>query len=439
MRSRVSAMRTATPRLKRLLYALSIAVVFAFPIAYLQDHENISLLKRGDFPAFYAAAKIIAEGRGAELYDFKLQAEIENRYWPSLSGRFYAFAYPPYVAVLVSPLALLDAQTAKLVYTAIMLLALVATVFLSEQILPELRRHRFVTFIFFFGFGPLLNGMLASQNISLSMLLFAASLWNLSRGRRFRHDFLAGVLLGLWLFKPHYSLFALFFLALAGRIRVIFGAAIPALLYYFLGASVLGNQWPLIWKSSVYDFAIQDYLVNQQQMISIPGFLSTFVQTLWGNEIIPNQGLLIVSVLLSVVLVTLIGKQCSQIRRLRKADPEALAETDLFFLFAPAILLLSPHALFYEAGLCLLPLLRWECLRWEGLQPFSRVLAVALFLTMAFLLTLFKDLLPMQPLFFFVVWCFIEGYRKVSFSVSCRNAIAMVKNLEVENSWTADR
>ena len=95
-----------SPRRQRsVLLAVVIALCIGAAIQALIDTSRSSSINRGDFPAFYAAGQIVRLGRGSELYEPGLQAELENEAWPSLEGRYLHFAYPPYVAVLCSPLA----------------------------------------------------------------------------------------------------------------------------------------------------------------------------------------------------------------------------------------------------------------------------------------------------------------------------------------------
>src|SRR5688572_15451523 len=84
-------------RLRRIAAALLVAFALSLGISYSHDAEEKSLLKRGDFPGFYAPAVIVARGRYGWLYDPALQRAVENEFWPSFEGEFYMSVYPPYV------------------------------------------------------------------------------------------------------------------------------------------------------------------------------------------------------------------------------------------------------------------------------------------------------------------------------------------------------
>ena len=331
----------------------------------MHDTERSSLLFRGDFPAFYAAAQIARSGLGDQLYDLGLQRQIENEHWPSLAGRYYAFAYTPYLAFLLMPLAFFSPRSALAVHSLFMLMALGLTVLLLRGICPSVRERPLGAFAFFLSFPPVLCGVFAGQNIALSMLLLTAAISSLQNPRK-RSELLAGIFLGCWLLKPHFALIALLFAIVAGRYLVVAGALIPAVCYYFLGAIVSGWSWPLVWFRAVNVFAYKDYIANQHQMVSLLG-ISKGLRVMF--DIGPNEDsiLAFIGVVLTAGTVALVAKLFLRLRRGGAGSPprEArnMAFAEALVVLAPTVLLVSPHTLFYELGLCLIPFARFADFR----------------------------------------------------------------------------
>ncbi|MFP3908031.1 MAG: hypothetical protein ACLFWR_13455, partial [Acidimicrobiales bacterium] len=79
--------------------AIVVAIVAAVVLVVVSSDGASSLSGRlgGDFPEFYAAGQIVADGDGDRLYDVDRQVEAQSRYWGE-DGSLILFAYPPVVA-----------------------------------------------------------------------------------------------------------------------------------------------------------------------------------------------------------------------------------------------------------------------------------------------------------------------------------------------------
>ena len=90
-----------------ILLALAIAVVVGAVVA--GDAEFPAEAVGGDYPAFYGAGVIAADGDWDELYTLERQSEAQAGLYEATAedaARF--FPYPPQVAALYAPLAGLD-------------------------------------------------------------------------------------------------------------------------------------------------------------------------------------------------------------------------------------------------------------------------------------------------------------------------------------------
>jgi hypothetical protein len=318
------------------LLALSFAI--AIPISALGGEGSRALVGRvgGDFPAFYAAGRLLAAGRGRDLYDWQIQSEFQADLHPETEGRFLAFSYPPFVALLYWPLAFLPYRAAYLVHTALLGLALWLAVQQLRRLLPRVDRWALEGFCLAFTFLPLFRALSGAQNTTLNLLLLAAAWRALSRQR----DALAGVWLGLMLFKPQFALPLLALFLLSGKVRVLPGAAALFCLFYLLSATVCGWDWFSTWWASVSVFHAVDQSVNAANSVGWLGFAQAVLGTgspvaLWAARAL--------AISTAAALAYLWGS-----RRLALEPRMAVTVVGL--------ILMQPHCMYYDGGLIVLTL-----------------------------------------------------------------------------------
>jgi len=137
-------------------------------------------------------------------------------------------------------------------------------------------------------------------------------------------------------YKPQFLLPLLGVLLLSRRGRAVAGTSVGVSLHYLAGALLSGWAWPVEWWSEAVRFSNIDQVVNGPRSISWRGLTDVLgIETLW----IPMAGA-------TVVWVTALAW-----RHGRRDIAGALAVT------LPAMLLMAPHAMFYDAGLTLPSLL----------------------------------------------------------------------------------
>ncbi len=241
-------------RIQLVSFTVITVMILGIALSYFLAPEQNFLLTQGDFPSFYAAAKIMHDGMGDRLYSGTLQRAIQHQYWPYITQYYIYFPYPPYFASLLAPLAAFPPAAAKALWDSLIILCTLASLILGSKTIPLLKQNPLGTAAFMLSFFPFMMALLGSQNIALAMLLYAAILWSFSLNK-IGAEYLCGIALGLWLFKPHYPiLLACFFLA-AGYYRVLLGFLLVAAVYYLMGALAISWDWPLYWKMAVEWFS----------------------------------------------------------------------------------------------------------------------------------------------------------------------------------------
>ncbi len=195
-----------------------------------------------DFPQFYAAAWILRDGLGPSLFDMNVQAAFREKLKLVSAvtdvGRSVVFGnpyfYPPPLAVMFVPFALLPLPWAYLFWSALSLTAFVAAILLH---LGNHSRRRLWTVGMLSYLGVIMT-LREGQVHGLLTLALSLSLLALAGGR----PGLGGVLLGLLWLKPQLALlFPVVFLA-KRRWRELGGMAATGLVIAGLSLIVLGPE-----------------------------------------------------------------------------------------------------------------------------------------------------------------------------------------------------
>ena len=367
----------AAPWLTRLARAIALALAIAFAVALASGTgaETASGRLGGDYPAFYAAGRLITSDERASMYDPARQAQMQQGLFPGDAdeGVLY-FAYPPHTALAYVPLSHLPYRLSYALHTMLMVGAMVAALYLVRPMLPLVDRHFELTVIGAISFYPMYRAITGGQNTALTLLLLAGS-WRAVNARR---DAVCGVLLGLLLFKPQFALPIIGLHLLGRRWRVGLSAALTAFACWGVGAALSGFGWLSNWLDSVRFFSDLDARVNRRNAVSFLGVADTVFGV--GD----TRGRVVGATLALATVAALILLWRNHGRR-DLCAPMIVA--------LPAIVLISPHAMFYDAGLLVLPLAALLAARHVHVRQ------AAVVLWFAGLLDLAKHAVGLTPLF----------------------------------------
>jgi len=326
----------------------------------------------GDYPAFYAAGQIVAEGEAAHLYALETQRDYQKPLIGGQSG-VLPFAYPPPLALLYAPLSQLPFRLSYAVHTLALVAALAGACALIARIYPQLVRHPFLLFFLALTAYPILRAVMGAQNTAFSLLLLALIWSRLLANRHYQ----AGIFLGLLFFKPQFALPLAGLFVLSGRWRVWLSAGVTALAIYGASTALIGTGWIGDWLALVETFARLDVAVNFADLVSWQGF----VQALFGHTDTTAAALgwgLAGATALALAWLWFAGG--------RRGDISAQMA-----LASVGLPLISPHTLYYDAGLALIavvvllgragaPQPAWILAAWAAglLQLLSPLLGVSL-------------------------------------------------------------
>jgi hypothetical protein len=399
-------------RINWLSLAVITASILALFLSYSESKERDgSTIREGDFLAFYTAATMVHEGLGKDLSDPQLQLKVESRFLPKVGVGIENFLYPNYVAAFLLPLSNFPLSQARWIMVAVMLIFLGFSVFLGTKYAPILKRNYLVTVAFFISCAPIMVGVIGAHNIALSLFLYSAAIWSLGQ-KNDKGDFLCGIFLGLWLFKPQYALIIILFFIFSRSWKTLKGAAVIGVIYYLIGTAVSGWLWPIGWIKSQPVFCPTSSInVYPRYLISIPGFLKAIGSLITKREISLHAFAYIPSLIFFFWVASkfwIVGNLPEDLNK--RARLEKLLD-----LAGPAALLISPHPLYYDFGICFFPCAKYMTLKNDR--------SAAVFIILALLIsqaTALREQLPVQLLFFGVLGIFFYIYRQPDTKIPAR-------------------
>jgi hypothetical protein len=301
-----------------------------------------------DFLVFYGAGRIVADGDGNRLYDparqLSEQVEVVGR-----DRGLAIFPYPAFVAVPYAGLAKLSLPWAYVVATVAMFAATLGGVWMLRGVSPAVRARPLLVGLAILVSQPFDTAWLGGQTVAFSFLCLTGVY---SGWRRDREVFL-GVWLGLLLYKPQLAFVPVLLLLWQRRWRALCVAGAVGAALVAVGIAAAGPAWPrnflrLTSGDYYHDNAI---VADGVRSISIPSVVRylTGTDAVWSTAL---AGLLCLGVL--AILFRLV-------RGVRPDDPNFPL---VFGAAIAAMILVSPHALFYEAALLILPVIalvdRWQ-------------------------------------------------------------------------------
>lgn len=338
-----------------------------------------------DLLVFYGAGRIVADGDGADLYEpsRQLAEQVEVL---GVDRGLAIFPYPAFVAVPYAALAQLSLPAAYGVTTLAMLLATIVSLAMLRGVSPIVRARPVLVGMVMLISQPFNLALLGGQTVAFSFLC----LTGVYVGLRKERDLFLGVWLGLLLYKPQLAALPLLIVLWQRRWRALSVAGGIGVVLYGVGAWAAGIAWP----RRFVELATGDYyrenaiVVDGVRSISIPSVTRylTGSDRLWSNAL---------ALLLCLAVLGVVARYWRAISVTDEQFPIVFGGT------VAAMILVSPHALFYEAGLLILPVIalidRWEP-EIASRQVFRhRLLALAGVLCLGFLFPL-AEVVRIEPL-----------------------------------------
>jgi hypothetical protein len=230
-----------------------------------------------DFFAFYAAATLVRTDQPQLLYDASVLTHLQRQIFPQPVGYagYMPFLNPPSAAVLLSPLAALSEQSARLVWLSISLVLGAACVLVLAW--GRDRRIRALTALVVVASFPTYQTLVEGQ---WSFVMLLGCLGALAAGRR-GHYYLAGSALALLWLKPPVLGLVLLWLVLTRNWRTAAG---------MVGAVLAFTVITLPWAGVSSDVNYLGYLLSVSA--AHVGGAGAAGQTAWEGALPNMEGLI---------------------------------------------------------------------------------------------------------------------------------------------------
>lgn len=183
--------------------------------------DRLSKVKGTDFVHFYVLGSIARSGAWTDLYDMRAQTALTRAIVPQNPDIVYVPIESPQTALLMAPVATLNYTSAFLVWVAIIIATYIGCCWAMWRDLPHLHARRAETIAVAAAFPGLFSVVLHGQTSFVALACVVAALIALRRGAKS----VAGLALGLLVFKPHWLVAAGAVFLFAREWRVVAAAA----------------------------------------------------------------------------------------------------------------------------------------------------------------------------------------------------------------------
>lgn len=338
-----SAVAWLTPRRLRaqaVILAVCLWGVCAFDFATPGLFDRAGNIKFQDFLPFYVSARMIAQGRAPELYDERTIASEELKIIGQQSAVRLPNLYGPQVAFLFVPLSRFSFPVAGRIWMTLSLLIYCACIYAVVKTCSSLAPYSAIVAIAAAAYPPLFHFFVRGQVSALVLACFTVA-WLAFRSDR---NWLAGIALGLLIFKPQF-LVAVPFVFLLARSWVSFAtlagsaSAQLVLTWACFGSAVMRSYFDVLshiprWIDTV------ELNLAPTQMHSLRSFWSLLIP--WPNVGFP---LYVVSSIAVVFIAAATWKSSSSLA-VRFAALTVAAVLVNPHLFVYDLLVLAPALLF---------------------------------------------------------------------------------------------
>ena len=289
-----------------------------------------------DFVIFYTAARMTEQGKAADLYDWKSQTDVQQRFAAvpiQRRGSVLPYNHPPFELLLVAPFAIFSYFGAYIAWLAFNLSLLAVILLLLRKNLRSLAELRlYLIVLALFAYYPVVLALLQGQDSILMLFFYVMAFLALKRGA----DFRAGLWLSAVLCKFQLILPFIVPFLFVKRFRVFSGWLAGGALLTLAGLLITG--WRAFVKYPAFAMGTEFY---------IPGGLPNLRSLVWSLS--PRDWRLLCLVLLSTAILGVMSYTWN-----RAAGIEAATES-AFALSLIGTVLLSYHLYAYDLSVVILP------------------------------------------------------------------------------------
>jgi len=319
---------TRRVRVHGLLVAVCLWSVYVWDIATpgLRDHNG--LLKGTDFLYFYIIGYIARVGHGSDLYDMNAQAALAHKLVPESAGIFYLPLYGPQVSLFFAPFARLPYACALTIWLLLNIFIYGLCCYAIWRTCAHLRSEASTVLLLAIACPALFHLIAWGQTSALALACLTLAFLALRSDRRF----LAGLAIGLLIFKPQLGLVAASLFLFAREWKIVLGALLASL-------GELATGWLYYGTPVMRDYA--HHLLHVREVLPLlepKPYQMHSLRTFW-SLLVPWPGLAFALYLITVVIALVLT-----LRLWRTTAPLSLRYSGLLL----ATVLVAPHLTIYD-------------------------------------------------------------------------------------------
>jgi hypothetical protein len=326
-----------------------ILVAFVFCLSAVVGTRSTALLQGSDFPHFYCAARMLADGHGHQLYEAEIQRQYQVRY----AGRIGTlYTHPPFEAALYLAVAWLPLKYAYVVWCFLLTAFLIpaARRLARDALCPWDWRLLLVAAL---TFAPSLICVLQGQDSLILLMLVVLAFTNL----RSEKGFAAGCWLALGLFKFQVVLpLALVLLLTPNRkLRFNFAKGLGLTAMALIGMSVALSGWSVLRRYPEFLLHFKEQPLGGLAPQAMPNFRGLIYLILRNERSFVEVAALTILSAAALITILSVWKKA----RLASAQDLSISREEFDIAFANTVLfalLVSYHLNPHDLSLLLLPI-----------------------------------------------------------------------------------
>lgn len=221
----------------RILLCINIGLSIGYAVVWFSMWSVLYL--NSDFTAFYTGLVMVRDGLGNSLFDFDLQAFIQQNILEDKSFKdgLLPFVWSPHLIPVFIPLAWLPLKNAFLVFSSLQLIALIIAAIFIKKILHDFSLEIKLLFITLLTALFSTCATLVLGNHSLFILLSVLGFYyTMKKG----NDFSAGAWLALGTIKPQLILMPVIMLMIGKNWRALSGFFLTVFPFMLISVYMLG-------------------------------------------------------------------------------------------------------------------------------------------------------------------------------------------------------
>ena len=211
-------------RVHGLLLAICLWSVYCFDLSAPGLIDRHGLVKGTDFVHFYVLGSLALQHRGAALYNTLLQSAIAEQVVPGAQPLYFVALYGPQVSLLFAFFARLPYGWALLAWSLLSSVIYAVCCFAIWKTCSQLKPHRMTVVILALAYPAFFHLIAWGQTSAPALACFTVAYLALRSNRQF----VAGLAIGLLIYKPQLGIVAILLFLVCGQWKALAGALMSA-------------------------------------------------------------------------------------------------------------------------------------------------------------------------------------------------------------------